>query len=225
MNFPVLSNFRTRASPLRPGRMSLDDEEVSVSRDGDVIRLIQLARPGGLVPLAGLALRAQREQHLSLRVQLVDHVRADIGCPDIAVAIETHAVGSRKQSVAEGADERAVLVEFEEGLGSPRQHQQVAFRVERHAGGGAHRDSGGNGDRVWHRHVAQFRGRLRHEQRRIRRALREGGSADQEHRDSGGGCLHSRLSLGGLAAEVYSQDGRGWSIVTLLLTAERTFTS
>ena len=128
----------------RPGRMSLHDEDVSVPGDGDVIRLIQLAGSRGLVPLAGLAFRAEREQHLSLRVQLVDEVRADVGRPDIAVGIETDAVRPREQAVAEGADERAVLVELEERLGAPRQHQQVPPGVERQAGRRTHRGAGGD---------------------------------------------------------------------------------
>ena len=119
----------------RPRRVSLHDEDVAVAGDGDVVRLIQLARSRRLVPLAGLAFRAQREQHLSLRVELETMCAPTSVAQMLPSRIDPQAVRPGEQAVAERANERAVRVELEERLGAARQHEQVAFGVERHAGG------------------------------------------------------------------------------------------
>ena len=90
---------------VRSWRVSLHDEDVAVARDGNIVRLIQLARSRRLVPLAGLSLRAQREQRLSGGTELHDNVSADIGGPQVAFAVDAQAVRSGEQPVAERADE------------------------------------------------------------------------------------------------------------------------
>ena len=147
--------------------MPLHDEDIAVIGNDDVVGLIQLARTGGLVPLAGLAPRSDRQQRLAVAVHLDDDVRSDIGRPQVAVAVDAQAVRAGEELVAERANEGAVAIEFEERLVATGQDEQMPVGIEVHARRGAHRHSGGKGDRRRGHDIVQLGHALRHEQRRI----------------------------------------------------------
>ena len=92
--------------------MPLRDEDVSVTADDDVIRLVQFVRLGRFIPLARLSLRSQREQDLSLRIQFDDVMRPDIGRPDVAFVIDAQTVRPHKETLAKTPDKLAVGIEL-----------------------------------------------------------------------------------------------------------------
>jgi hypothetical protein len=100
-------------------------------------------------------------------------MRADVGRPQIAVAVDLQPVRPREHAVAERTDERAVRIELEERLRAARQHVNVAARVERHGGRGAHLRARGERDRIGNEHIVELGRCLRHEECRIGRPLRE----------------------------------------------------
>src|SRR5580698_4202282 len=99
--------------------MALTDKEVSIGSKDNVIRLIEEVRSRRFVPLAGLALGAQREQNFALLVQLHHRVRAHVRGPDVAILIDPETMATGKQSFAEGSNELPVLVELGDGLRAP----------------------------------------------------------------------------------------------------------
>ena len=187
MNFPVLSNSEHPRIAHRPRRVPLSDEDVAIARDDDVIRLIQAARLGRLVPFARFSLDPERQKDLSLRAQFQDDVRADIGHPDIAVAIDVQAVRPRQEAFAESSNEFPVRIEFKERMGPASGHEEMALRVECHARGRSHRCSRGNRKRVGDSHVLQQRRILRNQQCWIGRTLRESRAAHRQNRERDGG--------------------------------------
>jgi hypothetical protein len=160
--------------------VALRDEDVAIGANRDVVRLIQQACPRRLVPFASLTLGADRQQHLASRIQLHHRVRADVRCPEIAVAVDLQPVRTGEHAVAERADEPAVLVELEEGLRAARQHVDVPARVERHSCGSAHLRPLGQLDRVRHERVVELGGGFWNEQRRVGRPLRDKGHCQEQ---------------------------------------------
>src|SRR5271155_2658392 len=115
--------------------MALRDENVSVGRNGDIVRLVEESRSGGLVPLARFAFGAQRQQNLALRTQLHDGVSTHVCGPKVAVLIDAQTVAAREQAFAESSNEFPVLVELRDCLRAPAQDEKMSFGIERHAGG------------------------------------------------------------------------------------------
>src|SRR5436309_10608585 len=102
--------------PRRSGCVALNDKYVSIASDGDVIRLVEkMAR---LIPIAPLSFRAQRQQHVTLRVQFHDRVSANISRPDITVVVDLQTVRAREKAFAKGSNELSISIELEESLGS-----------------------------------------------------------------------------------------------------------
>ena len=48
------------------GRVALGDEQISVGAEDDIVGLVEKLRSGSFIPLARLALGAEREKHLAL---------------------------------------------------------------------------------------------------------------------------------------------------------------
>ena len=134
----------------------------------------------------------------ALRVEPDDHVRALVDGPDVVVPIDAHAVRLRPgiETIADLANERAVLIEFEE-LGRSgakrgtvravraREDEHVAARVHRHARDlaevHARRKSGVVGDR---------------REGDLGRALLREGRPGEEHRHRKQMSLHCFLPSG-----------------------------
>jgi hypothetical protein len=152
--------------------------------------------PGGLVPLARLTLRADRQQHLSGWIQLHHGVSADVSRPEIAVAIDLQPVRAGEHAIAERAHEPAVLVELEEGLRPARQDIDVSARIERDRCRGAHFRSFGQLDGVGHERVVELRRGFRNKQRRVGRPLREKRGRQEQTGEENEDSFHGSLQRG-----------------------------
>jgi hypothetical protein len=171
----------------------LDDEHISVRRDRDVVRLIQLARARGFVPLTGLALGTERQQHLAGGIQLDDDMAADVGRPQVSLGIDLQPVRAREHPLAERTHECTVRVELDEGLRAPGQHVQVSARVERNGRRRTHRHAGRNRHRIGNGDIIEDRRRLGNEESRIRGPLRKRSRAEQDERKQDGQSFHGDL--------------------------------
>ena len=106
--------------------MTLQQEDLAVGAEGEVGRLVQQTRTGGFVPFTGLALRAEREQHIALPAHLGHRVAVDVGHPEIALRVDAEAVRPHEGLLlSDRANERAIGVEFQERIRSAVEHDQV----------------------------------------------------------------------------------------------------
>ena len=111
----------------------LQHEDVAGWTDHRLVRLVEQPQVAERMPLAGMALDAQHHFDPPGRIELVDHVRGNVGRPDIVVDVDTQAVRPVEQSVAEPADEMAVGIEFHQRHRPAMDDEDVAFRIERDA--------------------------------------------------------------------------------------------
>src|SRR5215510_4518388 len=65
----------------RTGGVALSDEDVAITGNRHIVRLIKKLRR--FVPISSLALRSKHHQKFSLRIQFHYRVRADVSRPDI----------------------------------------------------------------------------------------------------------------------------------------------
>src|SRR6185369_15907800 len=97
----VLVELQHARVALGTRRVPLRDEDVSIAGEHHIIRLIQLVRARRFVPLAGLPLGADRQQRLPIASHLDHDVAADVGGPEVPVAVDAEAVRPSEQLVAE----------------------------------------------------------------------------------------------------------------------------
>jgi hypothetical protein len=91
-------------------------------------------------------LAAEHHDHTALGIELDHHVRALVGHPDIVLGVHLYGVAERPgvKVLADLAEEFPLSIEFQQlrrrrGIGrsagvAARQYENVAFRIERHAG-------------------------------------------------------------------------------------------
>ena len=76
---------------------------------------------------------AQSEQHPSFGAKLQDHVRTDVGSPDVVFSIDANHVRRHEQVVRNAAEEFAGRVELHERMLSTMKNVDVPLRIHRDA--------------------------------------------------------------------------------------------
>jgi hypothetical protein len=108
-------------------RVRLGDEDVAVRRGDDIVRFGQVVRR-----IAGHAWRTEPHQHLALGAELVDRVPfplrvgkflelrggggARVGHPDVAFAVNVHAVWKDEHVRPEAGDDVALRIHLHDGI-------------------------------------------------------------------------------------------------------------
>ncbi|MBR1209374.1 hypothetical protein [Bradyrhizobium sp. JYMT SZCCT0180] len=82
------------------------------------------------MPLAGVALDAEHHFQPTGRIELVDQVRGNVGCPDVILRVDPQAVRAFEHALAEPADEMAVGIEFHQRHQPAMNDEDVAFGIE-----------------------------------------------------------------------------------------------
>jgi hypothetical protein len=130
-----------------------------------------------------------------LRAHLDDDVSADVGDPEISVAIDLQPMCPGKETLPKRSDVLAGGVELDERLFAAIQHPEMAIRIECNASGRPHRDPRRKGERISDCDVVHRRCILRHQKCRIGWSLSQGGGRSQRHQQSDPGCFHRWFPL------------------------------
>src|SRR4029453_3685008 len=127
---------------------------------------------------------------LPLRAHLDDDVSADVGDPEISVAIDLQPMCSGEEALPKRPEVLADGIELDKRLVAAIQDPEMALRIERNAGGRPHRHPRWKGERIRDGDVIHRRSILRHEESRIGWSLSQGGGRSQRHQHSDPGCFH-----------------------------------
>ena len=159
--------------------VALHHEDLAGRAERQVVGLVEQAQMAILVHLARVPAHAQHQHDAPLRAELVDHVRGDVGRPDIVLRVDPQPMRPVEEAGAERADELAARVELHQRVWSAMQDEDVALGVDRHARGAAERHARRQGEALGYRHVVE---------RRLRGRLRDG----KRGRERGHQCTHQQ---------------------------------
>src|SRR5712692_4636633 len=108
--------------------VAIRDVDVAVSVPGNVGWLIEVPHV-----ISGNTHPPQCKQHLPFRAKLQNHMRADVGGPDVVFDVDVHQVRCDERVVGKAAKEFAGRIEFHERMFSAMENADVSFRIHRNA--------------------------------------------------------------------------------------------
>ena len=114
--------------------VALRDVDLALGAKREIVRFVKTFEMAGLMPLARAPFHTQHHEDAPIGGHLHHEMRAGVGGPDVAFAVDAQAVRIGEDPARHGAQIIAGVVEFHQRVFAAIKHQNIVFGVDGHAG-------------------------------------------------------------------------------------------